>query len=71
MSITRLADAVLRRVVPSVEAGAATNCYCAVRYSRCLSGYWVDYLYWKVTDYYGRCTIWGAFCSSRRTGERC
>jgi hypothetical protein len=71
MSITRLADAALRRIIPGVDAGASANCYCAVRYVQCHNGYWYEYLYWKRTDYYGNCTVWGSYCSTRRTPDRC
>lgn len=71
MRLIEAADALLQKFLPAVDASAASNCYCAVRYARCQSGYIVEQLYWKTTDYYGNCTIWGAFCSSRRTGERC
>jgi hypothetical protein len=74
MFLTKAADAVARRFLPAVTAGAseqASNCYCSVRSSKCSGGYIYEVLYWRVTDYYGNCTIWGAYCSQRRTPDRC
>ena len=70
---TRAADALLAKFLPKVEASAATsgNCYCATRTTKCEGGYIYEQLYWRVTDYYGQCTIWGAYCSKRRTPDRC
>lgn len=72
--LTKAADALLRRLLPEVDASAATaaaNCYCQVRTAKCEGSYVYEYLYWRTTDYYGNCTIWGAYCSKRRTPERC
>jgi hypothetical protein len=73
MMVTRAAEALLQKFLPKVDAAAATagNCYCAVRTAKCEGSYIYEYLYWKTTDYYGQCTIWGAYCSKRRTTERC
>jgi hypothetical protein len=74
MLLARAADALLEKFLPKVDAAAATaagNCYCSVRSATCKGSYIYENLYWRVTDYYGSCTIWGAFCSSRRTPERC
>lgn len=71
MLLTRAADAVLRRIVPTVEAGACIPpepCGCVFRYhwcrgEQCYASYWN-----ATTDCYGRCTRWGDWCYSKPAG---
>jgi hypothetical protein len=67
---TKAADKVLNRILPKVDA-AAGSCGCFIHHATCESRRVVYYYYRKVTDYYGQCTIWTAFCYSRRTQEPC
>jgi hypothetical protein len=68
--LTKAAEAVLNRLLPQVEASAG-SCGCHVYRNTCEGGFWTEHLYRKVTDYYGQCTIWTAFCFKRRTDSYC
>ena len=58
MSLGRLADSVLRRIVPTVDAGACVydlcGCYVYGHAAYCRQLY---------TDCNGNCTRWGNYCS--------
>jgi hypothetical protein len=69
MFLTRAADALLTLLVPRATAAAATSgmgakCYCVPRRAACVNGRIVRYNYWRVTDYYGNCTVWGEACGT-------
>jgi hypothetical protein len=73
MLLTRAADALLTKLVPRTTAAAASTtmgakCYCVPRSAACVNGRTVRYNYWRVTDYYGNCTIWGASCGTNLGG---
>lgn len=70
MKLTKVADKLLNRLLPKVEA-AAGKCGCQIRYNTCEGGFWTVHLYMKLTDYYGQCTVWGALCYKDRTEEWC
>jgi hypothetical protein len=72
MIIARAADALLRKLIPTVEAAAAvTACSnCAVAYARCEGSYVYEYLHQLFMIASG-CKPVGPYCSKRRTTERC
>ena len=57
--LARLADKVLQRIVPSVEAGACAYDWCGCNSTttgvNCRNVY---------TDCHGNCTRWGTFCGT-------
>ncbi len=72
MLIARAAEALLTRLLPQVEAGAAvTACgNCAVAYPKCESNRIVEYLH-RLYMHAGGCKPVGPYCSKRRTTEWC
>jgi hypothetical protein len=65
--LSKAADAVLQRLIPSVEASARTaaigaKCYCVPKEAKCVNHRLIRYANWKLTDYYGNCTVWGEVC---------
>jgi hypothetical protein len=75
MSIARAADAVLRRLLPRLEAGACEapeECSnCLLQRAVCESRRVVRYYYAKKTNCHGACTLWGRYCYKVRTQEPC
>jgi hypothetical protein len=66
MVLAKAADAVLRRLVPQVEAGAACSTACQYRYEFCKDNR-VYFSYWtRFTS-----CAWNKWCYSRRTGNAC
>lgn len=66
VTIGRAADAVLRRLVPRVDAAAACTTGCRLRYTRCEScaPRQTEYYYYR----YSNCS-WGARCATRICGN--
>lgn len=62
MFLTKAADALLRRLVPQIEAAAAPVCPCAPVDTRCINHVLWRYAYWMQLDYYHQCSIKGAVC---------
>ncbi len=71
MKLANVADKVLNRFLPKADAAAAACGYCAVKTWSCEGNRVVEYLYRLNASSSGRCTTWGAFCSSRRTPDAC
>jgi hypothetical protein len=71
VKLANVADKVLNRLLPKVDAAAAACGYCAVKTATCEGGRIYEYLYRLNASTSGRCTTWGAFCSKRRTPEAC
>lgn len=70
MMLTRAADKLLQKLIPHAEASAFACSNCAVAYAACESGWVVEYLY-RLKMIATGCKPVGAYCSKRRTPDRC
>lgn len=66
MVLAKAADAVMRRLIPQVEASAACAVGCQVRNEYCKN----QRVYFRYYYRNSNCT-WGAYCYERRTGHPC